>query len=295
LGEFEEEFKVNFREIKRVLWLILILNWIVATSKILLGALTGTISILSDGIHSFFDGTTNIVGIIGIKLAEKPIDSDHPYGHRKYEAIASQIILFFLIIAVWEIVKNIFEKIFASEIIHLNIVPVAFVILICCLVIDICVARYEYKKGIELKSTILKADALHTKSHYITTGAVILGALLIKIGLPPLIDPIIASFVAVFIGKLAFNIFKETSSVLTDKALVDSRKIKKIVESVNGVTSCHQIRTRGDEDHIFLDIHIIVDPNLFLKKVHEICHQIEEEIKQAIPEIKDIMIHPEPS
>lgn len=286
---------MNFREIKSVLWLILILNWIVAASKILLGVLTGTISILSDGIHSFFDGTTNIVGIIGIKFAEKPADTDHPYGHRKYEAIASQIILFFLIIAGWEIVKNIFEKISESVTIHPNIVPIAFAILTCCLLIDIFVARYEYKKGIELKSTILKADALHTKSHYITTGAVILGALLIKIGLPTIIDPIIASFVVVFIGKLAFNIFKETSSVLSDKALVDIRKIKKIVESVNGVNSCHQIRTRGDEDHIFLDIHIIVDPNLFLKKVHAICHQIEDEVEKEIPEIKDIMIHPEPS
>jgi cation diffusion facilitator family transporter len=285
---------VNFGKIKKILWVILILNWIVAAAKILLGALTGAISILSDGIHSFFDGTSNIVGIFGIRLAEKPADSDHLYGHRKYEAIASQIILFFLIIAGWEIIKNIFEKISTPATIHPDIIWLSFAVLICCMLIDAFVAWYEFKKGEELKSTILKADAMHTKSHYFTTGAVILGAILIKIGLPPIIDPIIACFVVVFIGKLAFAIFKETLSVLSDKALGDGEKIKKIAESVNGVKSCHQIRTRGDENHIFLDIHVIVNSNLSLEKAHEICHEVSGEIQKQMPEIKDVTIHPEP-
>ena len=272
----------------------MVLNWIVAAAKILLGVLTGAISILSDGVHSFFDGASNIVGIFGIRFAEKPADECHPYGHRKYEAIASQIILFFLIIASWEISKNIVGKIFAPTAVRPNVNWLTFAVLICCLTIDAFVARYEFKKGVELKSTILKADAMHTKSHYLTTGAVILGTVLIKIGLPPIIDLIIASFVVVFIGKLAFGIFKETSSVLSDKALLDGEKIKKIVESVNGVKSCHQIRTRGDECHIFLDIHIIVASELPLIKAHEICDEVSDEIQKAIPEIKDVTVHPEP-
>ncbi len=288
---------MNFREIKRVLWVILFLNWLVAFSKIILGLLTGTLCILSDGIHSLFDGATNIVGIFGVKIAEKPADEDHPYGHRKYEAIASQVILLFLVIAAYEIVRNIIGKFSSPATIYPGIswLPLSLGVLIGCLAIDILVARYEFKKGIELKSTILKADALHTKSHYITTGAVILGTVLIKIGLPPIIDPIIASFVVVFIGKLAFAIFKETSSVLSDKALLNGEKIKKIVESISGVKSCHQIRTRGDESHVFLDIHIIVAPNLFLEKAHEICQLIETEIQKEYPEVKDITVHPEPN
>ncbi|MDP3052015.1 MAG: cation diffusion facilitator family transporter [bacterium] len=284
-----------FREIKRVLLLTLFLNWAVAFAKIFLGLSSGTLCILSDGIHSLFDGATNVVGIFGIKIAEKPADKDHPYGHRKYEAIASQVILIFLIIAAWEIIRDIIGKFSSSAAIHSDWFPLSLGVLISCLIIDVLVARYEFKKGVELKSTILKADAMHAKSHYITTGAVILGTVLIKIGLPPIIDPIIASFVVVFIGKLAFAIFKETSSVLSDKALLDGEKIKKIVESINGVKSCHQIRTRGDESHIFLDIHIIVAPELPLIKAHEICDEISGEIQKAIPEIKDVTVHPEPN
>ncbi len=288
---------MNFREIKRVLLLTLFLNWAVAFAKIFLGLFSGTLCILSDGIHSLFDGATNVVGIFGIKIAEKPADNDHPYGHRKYEAIASQVILVFLVIAAWEIIRNIIGKFSSPAIIHpdTNWFPLSLGVLISCLIIDVLVARYEFKKGVELKSTILKADAMHTKSHYITTGAVILGAILIEIGLPPIIDPIIASVVVVFIVKLAFAIFRETSSVLSDKALLDGEKIKKIVESINGVKSCHQIRTRGDENHIFMDIHIIVAPNLFLEKAHEICQLVETEIQKAIPEIKDVTVHPEPN
>lgn len=285
---------MNFQKIKRVLWFTLGLNIVVAISKIALGILTGTISILSDGIHSGFDSLTNIVGLIGIKFAERPADKDHPYGHRKYEAIASQIIFTFLVIAGWKIGENVFEKISNPAIIHTDIPWLTFLVLVCCMIIDAVVAWYESKKGRELKSTILTADSKHTKSHYATTGAVILGTLGIKIGLPPIIDPIAACVVIVFIGKLAFDIFKETSSILSDKALVDIKKIKKLVESVGGIKSCHQIRSRGDEDHIFLDIHIIIAPNLSLETAHEICHEISGKIQEQIPEIKDVTVHPEP-
>lgn len=287
---------MNFKEIKRVLWLILILNWIVAASKILLGLFTGTLSIVSDGIHSLFDGATNVVGLIGVKFAEKPADEDHPYGHRKYEAIAAQIIFTFLVIAGWKIGENIFEKIFNPPITKPAIHWLVFAVLISCMIIDAFVAWYENKKGKELKSAILKADAKHTKSHYFTTGAVLLSAIGIKLGLPAVIDPISACVVLVFIADLAFEIFKETSSVLSDKALSPDkiRKIKKIVGSFCEVAACHQIRSRGDEDHFFLDIHIIFDPETPLAEAHRICHLVCEKIQDEMPEIKDITAHAEP-
>lgn len=286
----------NFKKIKIILWLILIFNWAVALSKIILGVLTGAISILSDGIHSLFDGATNVVGICGIKLAERPADENHPYGHRKFEAIAAMIILFFLIITGWEMGKSVFDKIVNPVIINSGTgwFSISLITLICCLVVDVIVAEYEFKKGVELKSTILRADARHTKSHYITTGTVVLGTLGVKMGLPPIIDPIAACVVIFFIGKLAYEIFKETSMILSDQALVDQKKIEEIAESIAGVESCHKIRTRGDENHIFLDIHIIVDPKISLEKAHAICHIVGNAVQSQIREIKDITVHPEP-
>ena len=287
---------MDFGKIKKVLWITLGLNIIVAVSKIVLGALTGTISIFSDGVHSGFDSLTNVVGLIGVKFAEKPADEDHPYGHQKYEAIAAQIIFTFLVIAVWKIGENVFEKIFNPALIHANIHWFTFVVLACCMIIDAIVARYEGKKGEKLDSTILISDSMHTKTHYATTSAVLLGAVLIKIGLPTIVDPLAAAFVVIFIGWLAFKIFKKTSSVLSDKALPKEKigKIKKITEGIEGVKACHQIRTRGDKSHIFLNIHVIVDPFISLEKAHEICHLVCDKIQKEIPEIKDITAHPEP-
>ena len=174
-----------------------------------------------------------------------------------------------------------------------NVNWLTFAVLICCLTIDAFVARYELKKGVELKSTILKADAMHTKSHYLTTGAVILGTVLIKIGLPPIIDLIIASFVVVFIGKLAFGIFKETSSVLSDKALSDGEKIKKIVESVNGVKPSSNQNERRRMSH-FLGHPYHCCFRIASYKSSWICDEVSDEIQKAIPEIKDVTVHPEP-
>lgn len=283
---------MNFGEIIKVLIKILILNWLVAGAKIVLGILTGALSITADGLHSLFDGATNIIGIFGIKVAKKPADECHPYGHLKYEAIAATFILGFLIFTILEIGKEIIERFknFQQPEISWLFIGVLGV----CILIDFLVARYEYRKGRELKSTILVADSQHTKSHYITTGAVILGAVLIKLGVPPIIDPLIAIVVVGFIGHLVWDVFKEISPVLSDKAVIEAERIEEIVNAVDGVKSCHKIRSRGHETHVFVDIHIVLDQNLTLGETHQICSLIEEKIRAEILEIKDITIHPEP-
>ena len=283
---------MEYQKIKNILKIILVLNWLVAFAKIFIGLSTGTLSIFSDGLHSLFDGVTNIIGWLGIKLAEKPADKSHPYGHQKYEAVASLGVLFFLTIVAYEVSKSIIDKLFHPNVIHVDWLVIG--VLAVCLIIDAFVARYEYKKGVELKSIILRADASHTKSHYITTGAVILGVILIKLGLPPIIDPIIAVFVVGFIVRLGYTIFQETSGILSDKALVKEEAIRQIIEGFETIKSCRDIRTRGDERHIFLDFCVTFSGDLRLAQAHGICDQLEEKIKTVIPEIQDITIHIEP-
>ena len=283
---------MEYEKIKSILKIILALNWLVAFAKIFLGLYLGALSIFSDGLHSLFDGVSNIIGLLGIKLAEKPIDKDHPYGHQKYEAVASLGILFLLTIVAYEVSKSIISKLFHPEAIYVD--WLVFGTLMMCLIIDGLVARYECRKGVELKSVILRADASHTKSHYITTGAVILGMLLMKLGLPSIIDPIIAVLVVGFIIRLGYAIFKETTGILSDKALVNEETIRQIAEGFETVKSCRYIRTRGDERHIFMDFCITFDKDISLAEAHKICDQVEEKIKASIPEVKDIIIHIEP-
>ena len=284
---------MEYPKIKSLLLKILVWNWLVAFTKIFVGLYFGSLSIFSDGLHSLFDGATNIIGWIGIKLAERPADKSHPYGHQKYEAVASLGILFFLGIAAYEVSRSIIDKLWhPASVILVDWIAVA--VLGVCLAIDGVVAWYENKKGVELGSIILQSDASHTKTHYITTGATMLGVILIKLGLPTIVDPIIAVLVVGFIGRLGYKIFQNTTGILSDKALVNEETVREIAESMEAIKSCHDIRTRGDARHIFMDFHVTFSEDIRLGWAHKICDQLEEKIKAAIPAVKDITIHIEP-
>ena len=283
---------MNYSEIKKVLIKILFLNWLVAFAKIFIGLSSGALSILADGAHSFFDGVSNIIGLVGIKISEQPRDKDHLYGHQKYEALASLAILFLLIITAYNFGQEAIQRFLYP--ITPQITILVFGVLTGSFIIDYFVARYEFRRGKELKSIILKADSFHTKSHIFTTGGVILGAIAIKAGFQ-IFDPILTIFVIFFIAKMAFEVFKESSKVLCDVSFIDSEKIKKIALGIKEVQSCHKIRTRGSESHIFLDMHIGLHPEFSLDKAHLISHQVKEKIQKEVPEIKDVVIHVEPA
>jgi len=282
---------MRFKEIKKVLLIILFLNWLVAFAKIAIGFFSGALSIMADGLHSLFDGFSNILGLFGINIAQRPADKTHPYGYRKYEALAAMGIIFLLIIAAWELSKGIIERFISPMQPEISIFY--FLILAVCILIDWLVARYEYKKGVELKSTILIADSFHTKSHLLMTAAVIAGAIFVKIGLP-ILDPIVAAMVVIIILKLGHEIFEEASGVLSDKVVIDNEKIEKIANEVEGVSSSHAIRSRGDENHTFLDFHICLNPGLSLDNAHNISFAVKEKIRKEFPQIQDIVIHIEP-
>ena len=121
-----------------------------------------------------------------------------------------------------------------------------------------------------------------------------MGAVSVKLGLP-ILDPIIAVIIIILLGKLAWEIVGHTTLVLCDQSCIDEIKIREIVQTISGIDSAHQIRTRGDEEHIFLDMHINLNPNLSLENAHGISHQLKEKIMEKIPQIKDLVIHIEPS
>lgn len=282
---------MEFQKIEKVLIKTFFLNWIIAALKILIGFLGGAISILADGFHSFFDGISNILGLAGIKMARKLEDPCHPYGHQKFAALATLGIGFMILITSYEIFKKAIEGIIHPSV--PEITSITFLVLIGSLVVDFFVYRYENSEGKKLKSNILIADSLHTKTHFFTTSSVILGMIGIKAGVP-ILDPIVAFFVVLMLLRLAREAVQETVASLTDRALINIKRIQEIANTIPGVETCHQIRTRGEKYYVFLDMHVLLKPNLTLLEAHSICHRLEEKIKTEIPQIKDIIIHPEP-
>ena len=170
--------KARTAGISRVLWQILFLNVVVAGAKAAWGILSGSTAMLADGIHSFTDGSGNVVALIAMKAATKPPDEDHPYGHHKYESFASAAIGLKLCFAAFRVVSGSVEALtaFAKTGVHprVEVTAVSFAVMLITLAINIFVVWYETRRGQELVSYVLHADARHTLSYvWVTVGFVV--------------------------------------------------------------------------------------------------------------------------
>ncbi|MFH1288083.1 MAG: cation diffusion facilitator family transporter [bacterium] len=279
------------RDVKRILFVTLILNWLVALAKIVYGIYTGCMSMTADGIHSLTDGVSNIIGLVGINIASKPKDKDHPYGHKKYETFASLAIAGLLAIVCFNLIKESINRFLNPTIPQVDLK--SFIIIISTMIVNFLVMKYEYKKGKQLKSDALVSDSMHTKSDIFTSLSVIVTLIAIKLGYP-ILDPIATIIISLFIANTAYAIIKNSSDVLCDTAVIDEKKIKSIVLNISGVETCHKIRTRGRPDDIYLDLHIQINPDTQIDEAHEISNAIEAAIKFNIKEITDVVVHMEP-
>jgi cation diffusion facilitator family transporter len=270
---------------------VLVLNLAVATAKLLLGYATGAVSIVSDGFHSLTDSTSNIIGLVGLRAARKPPDADHPYGHRKFETLAAAGIFIFLVLAVLEIGRSALHR-FASPT-PPDVSWVSFAVMIATLIVNIGVVRYEGGQGRALKSELLLADSVHTRSDVFATIGVLISLTGVALGFP-LLDPIGGVAIAILIARTSYEIARDTSGILSDRAALDEEHIRRTVLSVPEVLGCHQIRTRGSADHVFLDLHVWFPAAMPLNTAHLLSHDVKDRLMEQFPQIADAIIHIEP-
>ena len=282
----------NYKEVKKVLWIILFANLFVAILKIVVGTFIKSASMIADGFHSMSDGSSNIVGLIGVSIAAKPNDKEHPYGHRKFEVIASLFIGAMLVFVGGNIILEAIDR-FKNPI-SPSITVESLIALLLTLVINILVTRYESKKGKKLSSYILVSDAKHTKSDIYVSIGVLVALVGVKLGLPTIIDPIASLIVSGFILHSAYEVFKESTSVLVDQATVEEEYIKSIVKEFEEVEDVHKIRSRGSINDIHIDMHVLVNPNISVEKSHMLTHEIEDKIKERLKMNVQVIVHIEP-
>jgi cation diffusion facilitator family transporter len=281
----------RYAEVTRVLNRVLLLNLLVAFSKIALGYYSGAVSILSDGFHSLTDSASNVVALVGVSVARRPPDANHPYGHRKYETIASLGILVFLVVVLVEVLTAAADRLVNGG--TPRVFPEGIGLMTVTLIINLFVVSYELREGRRLNSEVLRADAKHTRSDVLTTGAV-LGALLGVWWGYPLLDPMAALVVAGFIGHACWSIAQEASRVLGDEIVIAETEVREVVQSVDGVIGCEKIRTRGSADYAFLDLHLWLDGEMPLKTAHAASHVVKDRLMTRFPQLVDVVIHIEP-
>ena len=276
----------------RVLVRVLALNVLVAGAKLAFGYLSGSVSIVSDGFHSLSDATSNVMGLVGLRAARKPPDANHPYGHRKFETLAAAGIFIFLLLAVVEVVEGAFARL-RSGVGEIHLTPASFIVMLVTLAINVLVVRYESKKGRELGSELLLADAAHTQSDVMTSCAVLASLAGVALGYPQF-DAVGALVVAVFIARTGFEIARETTGILSDRMVMNGDDIRAVVMSAPGVVGCHNIRTRGSLDHTFLDLHVWFPADMPLSEAHRLSHVVKDRVMDRFPQIADAIIHIEP-
>ncbi|MCX5719143.1 MAG: cation diffusion facilitator family transporter [Nitrospirae bacterium] len=288
-----DTLKKDYSEnVRYVLILTLILNFGVALAKVLYGLFTNSIAITSDGFHSSFDGVSNIVGLIGIWIASHPPDEKHPYGHKKYETLFTILIAIMIFATCFQILRKVYLS-FLED--HTTIVTeTSFIIMFFTMGINVFVMLYESRKGKQLGSQFLVADALHTKSDIFVSIAVIISLIFTRIGYSRA-DVIVGIIITFFIARIGYKIIKEASDILVDTVCMDNSAIEFVVNSIEGVKGCHDIRTRGSVHSVYLDLHALVGRGLTTEKAHEIADRIETEIKKEFPSVVDIIVHIEPA
>jgi len=274
-----------------VLARVLVLNLVVAAAKLVLGYSTGAVSIVSDGFHSLTDSASNIIGLVGLRAARKPPDADHPYGHRKFETLAAGAIFIFLVFAVIEIGRAALKRLAAPA--PPEISWISFTVLIATLLVNIWVVRYEGGRGRALRSELLLADAVHTRSDVFATIGVLVSLVAVALGYP-LLDPIGGVAIAVLIARTSLEIARDTSGILADRVVIDEDDIRGVVMGVPEVLGCHHIRTRGSLDHVFLDLHVWFPESMPLRQAHSLSHDVKDRLMARFPQIADAIIHIEP-
>jgi cation diffusion facilitator family transporter len=282
---------MRYQEIQFVLKSVLALNLAVALAKLGWGLWSHSLGMQADGFHSLFDGVSNIIGLIGISLAAQPPDRLHPYGHKKFETLASAGIAVMLIgtctYVGWRGIQALTNPILPQ------VTGVSYGVMIATMMINAGVTTWERRKGRELKSDVLLADSYHTASDLLTSLSVLLGLFAVNLGFP-LADPIIALVVAGVIAWTAFSILRDVTRSLTDHIRLDPRDIRSTVMAISGVLHCHEIRTRGLANHIFVDLSIHVTPGLPIEQAHEIADRVEEALQKQFEGVEDVVVHLEP-
>ena len=279
------------KQIRQVLIFVLILNWLVAIAKVIVGYWTDTSSMLADGFHSFSDGASNIIGLVAIGFAARPKDEDHLYGHKKYETFASLGIAMLLILVCYNILSSSIERFFNLVVPDVN--NYSFAIMFMTIAINLGVATYEYKKGKRTNSDILVSDSMHTGADILTSFSVLVALFAVRLGYP-IVDPIGSLIIALFIAYAAFRILRESCRVLCDQAVLDSRQIKKVVKKIEGVIDSHKIRSRGRRDDVYIDLHVLLKKDMHIDQAHKISYKIEDEIRRSFPGVSDVLVHLEP-
>jgi cation diffusion facilitator family transporter len=281
--------------VRRVLTGLLFANVAVVIAKAAIGVLSGSLAVLGDALHSTVDALYNVLGLIVVRVAAREPDEDHPYGHGKFETLGALGIVVFLSITGFELIRSAVLKLIAGG--HaIQLSDISLAVLLTTLATNILVAWYENRRGRQLESELLMADAAHTRTDVFITIAVLIGVLFSRQGYL-WVDPVVGILVALLIVRVAYQILVRTVPVLVDERAIPEVTIRQSAQAVEGVVSAYRIRSRGARSANtgvrYAEVTIAVDPAANVADAHAIADAVEERLKKDL-ELEEVTVHVEP-
>ena len=280
----EDEFQ---RVANKVSFVTIIGNILLSVMKLIVGFIAHSNAMISDAIHSASDVFSTFVVIIGIKLASKKADKEHPYGHERLECVAAIVLSMVLFITGLGIGATALKNITSGD--YNNIAVPGILALIAAIISIISkeamywYTRYNAKK---IDSSALMADAWHHRSDAFSSIGALIG-----------IDSIASLIIFVFIIKAAYDIFKDAIDKMVDHACDDDtvNQIRECVMKHEDVLGIDMLQTRIFGNKIYVDLEIATDGSYTLSKAHTIAESVHDDIEKSFPKVKHIMVHVNPA
>lgn len=279
------------RAVRRVLASLLVANLAVVAIKALIGFATGSLSVLGDAVHSSVDGINNILGLAVVRFAAKGPDDDHPYGHAKFETLGALAIVVFLSVSIFELVRDSIARLLHGGA-PIEVRTLDLALLALTLLTNVWVAWYEERRGKELSSDLLLADAAHTKADVFITIAVMAGLLMTRAG-HGWADPALALVVAALVARIGWKVVLSALPTLVDQAAADSREIERVATKVDGVRTAYAIRSRSTGHQRFAELTIAVPGQVSVSSAHEVTDAVEAALRRDLG-FHEVVVHVEP-
>lgn len=285
----------RYKTIKRASIIGVIGNSLISIFKLFAGFYTGSMAVISDGVDSATDIITSLITLVTAKIASRPPDKGHPYGHGRAETVATKLLSFVITFAGLQLfIKTLGQIINREE----SAIPgvLAFIATVVSIVGKIALALHKRSVGKKVNSQMMIADAKNMQNDILISSIVLIGLFFTNILNLPIIDKIMALGISIFIIKVGFEIFLETSNELMD-GIIDTDIYKKIfdaVEKVEGATNPHRTRVRKMNNLLLIDLDIEIDPDISVREGHDIATEVDKSLRREINNIYDVMIHMEP-
>ncbi len=277
--------------VRRVLGGILVANLVVFAIKLAVGLNTNSLAVFGDALQSSVDSANNLFAIFVVRVAAKAPDEEHPYGHAKFETLGALLIALLLALSIFELVRGAIGRLMAGFP-SPNVSSTALALLVFTLVVNVGVVWFESQAGRRLRSDLLLADALHTRTDVFITLGVLAGLALARAGLA-WADPTLALIVAVLVGRAGYQILRRSIPTLVDERAFDQATIQREAETVDGVVSAYAIRSRHAGDRRFAELTIAVDGQKNVTSAHRIADQVEDRLRDNL-QLDQVTVHVEP-